>query len=57
MRILSQEQSLTFLLPFFPTVPESYGQKGSKQKHQTDTNRRFWTQTENYGNIYTLCKN
>ncbi|XP_041265675.1 uncharacterized protein C12orf50 homolog [Onychostruthus taczanowskii] len=30
-------------------VPESYGQKGSKQKNQPDTNRRFWTQTENYG--------
>ncbi|XP_066040695.1 uncharacterized protein C12orf50 homolog isoform X2 [Chamaea fasciata] len=32
-----------------PAVPESYGQKGSKQKNQPDTNRRFWTQTENYG--------
>ncbi|XP_068046442.1 uncharacterized protein C12orf50 homolog isoform X2 [Anomalospiza imberbis] len=31
------------------TVPESYGQKGSKQKNQPDTNRRFWTQTEHYG--------
>ncbi|KAL2309638.1 hypothetical protein Nmel_005854 [Mimus melanotis] len=31
------------------TVPESYGQKGSKQKNQPDANRRFWTQTENYG--------
>ncbi|XP_027763888.1 uncharacterized protein C12orf50 homolog isoform X5 [Empidonax traillii] len=30
-------------------VPESYGQKCSKQKNQPDTNRRFWTQTENYG--------
>ncbi|XP_031962895.1 uncharacterized protein C12orf50 homolog, partial [Corvus moneduloides] len=30
-------------------VPESYGQKGSKQKNQPDTNRRFWTPTENYG--------
>ncbi|KAM3673214.1 uncharacterized protein C12orf50 homolog [Ammospiza maritima maritima] len=30
-------------------VPESYGQKGSKQKNQPDGNRRFWTQTENYG--------
>ncbi|XP_064511588.1 uncharacterized protein C12orf50 homolog isoform X4 [Pseudopipra pipra] len=30
-------------------VPESYGQKCSKQKNQPDNNRRFWTQTENYG--------
>uniref|UniRef100_A0A674HQ70 Uncharacterized protein n=1 Tax=Taeniopygia guttata TaxID=59729 RepID=A0A674HQ70_TAEGU len=30
-------------------VPESYGLKGSKQKNQPDTNRRFCTQTENYG--------
>ncbi|XP_023788804.1 uncharacterized protein C12orf50 homolog isoform X3 [Cyanistes caeruleus] len=30
-------------------VPESYGQKSSKQKNQPDNNRRFWTQTENYG--------
>ncbi|XP_027535641.1 uncharacterized protein C12orf50 homolog isoform X5 [Neopelma chrysocephalum] len=30
-------------------VPESYGQKCSKQKNQPDTSRRFWTQTENYG--------
>ncbi|XP_050770628.1 uncharacterized protein C12orf50-like [Gymnogyps californianus] len=29
-------------------APEPYGQKCSKQKNQLDTNRRFWTQTENY---------
>ncbi|KAM6092364.1 uncharacterized protein C12orf50 homolog [Theristicus caerulescens] len=29
-------------------VPEPHGGKCSKQKNQLDTNRRFWTQTENY---------
>ncbi|XP_052630144.1 uncharacterized protein C12orf50-like [Harpia harpyja] len=29
-------------------VPEPRGWKGSKQKNQFDTNRRFWTQMENY---------
>ncbi|XP_071406184.1 uncharacterized protein C12orf50 homolog [Pithys albifrons albifrons] len=43
------EHSLTFLLPFFSGVPESYSQKCSKQKNQPDTNRRFWAQPENYG--------
>ncbi|OPJ85785.1 hypothetical protein AV530_013900 [Patagioenas fasciata monilis] len=39
------------------TAPEPYGGKCSKPKHQLDTNRRFSTQTENYGNAYMLCLN
>ncbi|XP_054055835.1 uncharacterized protein C12orf50 homolog [Rissa tridactyla] len=29
-------------------VPEPYGRKSSKPKNQLDTNRRFWTQMEDY---------
>ncbi|KAK2511135.1 hypothetical protein Q9233_017187 [Columba guinea] len=36
-------------------TPEPYGGKCSKPKNQLDTNRRFSTQTESYGNAYLLC--
>ncbi|KAK2511139.1 hypothetical protein Q9233_017191 [Columba guinea] len=38
-------------------APEPYGGKCSKPKNQLDTNRRFSTQTESYGNAYLLRLN
>lgn len=42
---------------FFSAVPEPSVQKCSKGKNEPGKNRRFWTQTGNYGNTAVLGVN